>query len=495
MRCHSTWPSPSARERSTTPSHSCSICLEAGDRLGRVGGARGRELDRDVLGRGRRARPCGRGPSGAPRRRRPPCREQQVLRDREAAEVTRRAGPTGTPSDGAGEAQAQVRAADPDVAGDGDLGAAADRRAVAGGDRRLREGGRAGRRGRRRAACGGPAPRRRGPRGRRRRRRGPGGRSRRSTSARTSSSSRALARWPSISSSICVLIALRAVGAVEAEDGDALGRPRRSSAHSSGRRTLAARPGARSRRPRPRSAPGRRRPAPRSGRGPRRRRSRDRSSRGGRRRRGRARSRRCPGRAAATSSRCGRRCRRRASSGSRRTEGRSRRRRRRCGRAAPAAGPARDRPSSPDSFMKVCGRSTATRGPPGRIRPVGQEAAELLLRLRQVPAPRELGHDLEADVVACLRVARAGVPQADHEDAVAHRRRRLPPRRAERRGGRCDTATPRRSRSRRRRRRLRPRPLRPRPRPRAPRSARRPRRRARPLPRPRARAPPRRAAG
>ena len=55
--------------------------------------------------------------------------------------VTSRAGPTGTPSAAPGEAQPQVRAADAQVAGDGDLGAAADAGAVAGGDRRLREAG------------------------------------------------------------------------------------------------------------------------------------------------------------------------------------------------------------------------------------------------------------------------------------------------------------------------------------------------------------------
>ena len=123
------------------------------------------------------------------------------------------------------------------------------------------------------------------------------------TRTRTSSSPRAAARWASSSSSIWVLIALRASG-----------RSRRSSA-TPARRLVVSRhrlPPRRSisvtRRPRairsisrsvssaaPRSAP---RPRPRargSGRGRRRRRSRGRSSRGARRRPGRARSRGCRG--------------------------------------------------------------------------------------------------------------------------------------------------------------------------------------------------------
>ena len=54
--------------------------------------------------------------------------------------VTSRAGPTGTPELGAREAHPQVRAADPQVARDGDLGATTHDRAVAGGDGGLREG-------------------------------------------------------------------------------------------------------------------------------------------------------------------------------------------------------------------------------------------------------------------------------------------------------------------------------------------------------------------
>ena len=40
----------------------------------------------------------------------------------------------------------------------------------------------------------------------------------------------------------------------------------------------------------------------------------------------------------------------------------------------------------PDSFMYVSGCSTATRGPPGAGAALAQQPAELLLRLRQIPA-------------------------------------------------------------------------------------------------------------
>jgi hypothetical protein len=49
----------------------------------------------------------------------------------------------------------------------------------------------------------------------------------------------------------------------------------------------------------------------------------------------------------------------------------------------------------------------------------GDLAAELPLRLRQVPAPLELGADLEADVVAGPGVLATGVAEADDQYAVA----------------------------------------------------------------------------
>jgi len=51
--------------------------------------------------------------------------------------------------------------------------------------------------------------------------------------------------------------------------------------------------------------------------------------------------------------------------------------------------------------------------------PFGDLAAELPLRLRQLPAPLELGADLEADVVAGPGVLAAGVAEADDQYAVA----------------------------------------------------------------------------
>ena len=59
--------------------------------------------------------------------------------------------------------------------------------------------------------------------------------------------------------------------------------------------------------------------------------------------------------------------------------------------------------------------STATRGPPGPRTSLGQLTRELLLRLGQVPAPRQLLRDLEADVVRRLDVAGPGVPEPDDQ--------------------------------------------------------------------------------
>ena len=69
--------------------------------------------------------------------------------------------------------------------------------------------------------------------------------------------------------------------------------------------------------------------------------------------------------------------------------------------------------------MKVSGCRIATRGPPVPGPPFGDQAVELLPRLAQVPAPRQLLGDVEADVVAGARVLGPGVAEADDEDAVA----------------------------------------------------------------------------
>jgi hypothetical protein len=49
----------------------------------------------------------------------------------------------------------------------------------------------------------------------------------------------------------------------------------------------------------------------------------------------------------------------------------------------------------------------------------GDLAAELPLRLRQVPATEQLGADLEADVVAGPGVLSTGVAEADDQDSLA----------------------------------------------------------------------------
>ena len=65
--------------------------------------------------------------------------------------------------------------------------------------------------------------------------------------------------------------------------------------------------------------------------------------------------------------------------------------------------------------------SSATRGPPGLRAALGEQAAELLLRLAEVPAPRQLGGDLEADVVRRALVLRARVAEPD-DQPVGRRR-------------------------------------------------------------------------
>ena len=179
VRCHSTWPRPSARRAALDVVPLVQHPLQPGHRLGRVGGDRGGQLQRGVLGRRRGRDPVDQaqaeGLVGADRAR----GEQQVLGGGEAAEGDQASRADRHAEGGAGEAHPQVGAADPHVAGDGDLGATADDVAVAGGDRRLREGDdpvvEVGEELHPARSC----PPRRAPRGRRRRRRGPGGRWRR----------------------------------------------------------------------------------------------------------------------------------------------------------------------------------------------------------------------------------------------------------------------------------------------------------------------------
>jgi hypothetical protein len=57
--------------------------------------------------------------------------------------------------------------------------------------------------------------------------------------------------------------------------------------------------------------------------------------------------------------------------------------------------------------------------PAGPGAPFGDLAAELPLRPRQVPAPLELGANLEADVVTGAGVLAARVAEADDQYAVA----------------------------------------------------------------------------
>ena len=183
--------------------------LDPGHGILRVPGDLGRELDRRLLraGRGRDAvdqvhpqRLVGTDVARG---------QQQVLGGREAAEGDEPRRADWYPELRSGELEPEVAAGHPQVAGHGDLRPAAHHRAVAGGDRGL--GRRRSRRRRRRtAACGAP-------------RLVVGelladvGAGREAevvvgeiTSTRTLSSSRAVARWPSISSSIWVFMALRA---------------------------------------------------------------------------------------------------------------------------------------------------------------------------------------------------------------------------------------------------------------------------------------------
>ena len=215
---------------------------------------------RRLLGARRRGRPCGRGPSGAPRRRSTSfAGQQQVLGDREAAEGDqpgrarpgRRARAPGKRSrrfePPTRRSQATAISAPPPT-----------HVAVAGGDRRLREAGQLVVEVGRTAPSGAPGPRRRAPRGRRRRPRGPCGRSRRRPGPAPRSSSRAAARWPSISSSICGVDRVAGLGPVEPQQRDArlvdVVGGHASLADSSPPRRRSARPGARSRRRRGRSA-------------------------------------------------------------------------------------------------------------------------------------------------------------------------------------------------------------------------------------------------
>ena len=295
LRCHSTWPSPSAARAALDVVPLVQHPLQAGDALGWVGGDLGGELERRLLGRGRRRDPVDEAEAqrlvGADRAR----GEQQVLGGGEAAEGDQAGRADRDAERGAREAHPQVGAADPHVAGDRDLGAAADDVAVAGGDRRLREGDDLRRRRRRRAASARPCSRSSiaslmsAPAER------PMWSEELITRTRTASSSRATARCSSISSSIWVSIALRASGRSQPQQRDPLLVDLVAGAQlaqsSLMPRNLAARRAARPRRRRGRSARRPRRGARGTGRARRRRRSRDRSSRAARPRPGPARSR------------------------------------------------------------------------------------------------------------------------------------------------------------------------------------------------------------
>jgi len=69
--------------------------------------------------------------------------------------------------------------------------------------------------------------------------------------------------------------------------------------------------------------------------------------------------------------------------------------------------------------------------PAGRGPAFGDLAPELALRLRQAPAAKKLGADLEADVVTASGVLAARVAEADDEDSLAG----IPARAAEERQG------------------------------------------------------------
>ena len=121
-------------------SHSCSIRFRRATASGGWAATSAASSSADVLGRGRRGDAVDEAEPqrlvGADRAR----GEQQVLGGGEAAEGDQAGRADRDAERGAGEAHPQVGAADAHVAGDRDLGAAADDVAVAGGDRRLREG-------------------------------------------------------------------------------------------------------------------------------------------------------------------------------------------------------------------------------------------------------------------------------------------------------------------------------------------------------------------
>ena len=76
---------------------------------------------------------------------------------------------------------------------------------------------------------------------------------------------------------------------------------------------------------------------------------------------------------------------------------------------------ARGRPSGPESFMNVCGLSTATRGPPGPVRPSVSSPANFFFGFGQVPALDQRVGDAEADVVRGVRVAGPGIAEPDDQ--------------------------------------------------------------------------------
>ena len=86
----------------------------------------------------------------------------------------------------------------------------------------------------------------------------------------------------------------------------------------------------------------------------------------------------------------------------------------------PRAGPT----ERPASFMKVCGRSTATRGPPGPVRPSASSPANFFFGSAGPSGGEHPGH-LEADVVRASRRNRARVAEPDEQPVDGRARLRL----------------------------------------------------------------------
>ena len=202
---------PSAAERPTTSSHSCSIGFSRATASGgwaATSAASSRAAcSVPAAGATRLTRPS-RSASSAPTVREESSRYLAVARPQR---VTRRAGPTGTPRAAPGK---RIRRLEPPTRMSQATAISAPPPTTSPWQTAIVGFGKAttGRRGRRRAACGGPCPRRRAPRATSAPAERPRWSAELKTSTRTASSPRATARCSSSSSSIWVLIALRACG-------------------------------------------------------------------------------------------------------------------------------------------------------------------------------------------------------------------------------------------------------------------------------------------